>query len=179
MKIVMAVIAALLVVVLIAGCTSREPIPPDITVQAPGPVVTQSEGIIPVSTVLPGGANISPDTGASGNSTINDVFFLEPVRNYHVGDNITIQGTTILSAGDPLLVEVVSSSFGPAPKSTSQSFTGVSGITTVQKGPPGRPNLWSFSFATGGFINDTYIVTVSGITIDVRDSTTFLLEPRI
>jgi hypothetical protein len=109
----------------------------------------------------------------------HDVFFLDPVKNYHVGDNITVHGTTILSAGNPLLVEVVSSSFGPLPKGSRQAFTGVSGIATVKEGTPGGPNTWTFSFPTDGFTEDTYIVTVSGITIDVRDSTTFLLEPRM
>jgi hypothetical protein len=120
-----------------------------------------------------------PDNETRVNTTSRDVFFLDPVKNYHVGDNITVRGTTILAVGDPLLVEVVSSSFGPLPKSSRQAFTGVSGIVTVKEGTTGGPNTWSFSFPTDGFTEDTYIVTVSGITIDVRDSTTFLLEPRI
>jgi hypothetical protein len=122
---------------------------------------------------------MSPDNETPNNTRHNDVFFLEPVKDYHVGDNITVHGTTILSAGDPLLVEVVSSSFGPAPKSSSLSFTGVSGIAPVTEGPQGGPNSWSFSFPTDGFIVDTYIVTVSGISINVGDSTTFQLKPRL
>ena len=120
----------------------------------------------------------SPETNVTINTTQNDVFFLEPPGEYHIGDNITLNGTTILAVGDPLLVEVVSASFGPTPKTSPQSFSGVSGIATVKEGPPGGPNTWSFSFPTDGFIADTYIVTVSGLTINVRDSTTFLLKPR-
>ena len=100
------------------------------------------------------------------------------MEDYQIGDTITVNGTTILSAGDPLLVEVVSSSFGPKPKTSPQAFSGVSGVTTVKEGPPGGPNTWSFSFPTDGFIADSYCVTVSGLTIKVRDSTTFLLKPR-
>lgn len=179
MKLVVAMVAVFLVIVLFTGCTSHVPTSPNVTIQAPGPLETQSTETSPPATILPGQVHTLPGIESPVNTTHNEVFFLEPVKDYHVGDQITLQGITILAAGDPLLVEVVSSSFGPAPKSSRQSFTGVSGIATVNAGPPGGSNTWTFSFPTDGFIEDTYIVTVSGITINVRDSTTFLLKPQV
>lgn len=173
------ILAALFVITLVTGCTSHVPTPSAMQTQAPGPVLTRSAENPPTSTITPVGTLTLPGNNTRANTTYNDAFFLDPVKDYHVGDNITIHGNTILSAGDPLLVEVVSSSFGPLPKSSRQSFTGVSGITPVKQGPDGGTNSWSFSFSTDGFIEDTYIVTVSGITINVRDSTTFMLKPRI
>lgn len=179
MKQIAVLLAALLVIVLFTGCTSNVPATSAPQTQATGPEITRAAEIALPSTIPPRGPLTLPDNESRINTTYHDVFFLDPVKNYHVGDNITVRGTTILAAGDPLLVEVVSSSFGPLPKSSRQAFTGVSGIATVKEGTPGGPNTWSFSFPTDGFNNDTYIVTVSGITINVRDSTTFLLEPRM
>ncbi len=178
MKCIVAMVGALLLVVLISGCTSQVPTLSNVTTPVSGPLMTR---MVTTSTDVPapaGQAIGSPGNETRVNITHNDVFFLEPVKDYHVGDTITLHGTTILSAGNPLLIEVISSSFGPAPKNSSQSFTGVSGIATVTKGLTGGPNTWSFSFPTDGFIEDTYIVTVSGIAIDVRDSTTFVLKSR-
>ena len=178
MKFVLAIVV-LLVIVLITGCTSYVPAPSNVTTQVPGPVVTQVVDTVPAVKTPVGELNTSPGSETPIPITHKGIFFLEPVKDYHVGDTITLRGTTILAAGDPLLIEVVSSSFGPVPKSSSQSFTGVSGITLVKQGPPGDPNSWSFSFPTDGFIVDTYSVTVSGISINVGDSTTFLLKPRL
>jgi hypothetical protein len=179
MKFVPGIIIALLVTMLITGCTSYVPGTPNVTTRAPGPGVTSMVETLPAATAPVEQNSTSPGSGAPVNSTHYGVFFLEPVKDYHVGDTITLRGTTILAAGDPLLIEVVSSSFGPAPKTSSQTFTGVSGIALVKEGAPGGPNSWSFSFPTDGFIVDTYTVTVSGITIDVRDGTTFQLKPRL
>jgi hypothetical protein len=179
MKLVAVMVAALFVIVLVTACTSHVPTPSNMTTQAPGPVMTRTVATSQAAPAPAGQANMSQGIEATVNTTHNDVFFLEPVKDYHVGDTITLHGTTILATGDPLLIEVVSSSFGPAPKSSSQSFTGVSGIALVKQGPPGGPNSWSFSFPTDGFIVDTYSVTVSGISINVGDSTTFLLKPRL
>jgi hypothetical protein len=179
MKLVVVMVTVLCVIVMIAGCSSHVPTPSNVTTQSPGPVMPVTGEASPTATVPAGQTYTSPDNETPNNTMHNDAFFLEPVKDYHVGDIITVHGTTILAAGDPLLVEVVSSSFGPAPKSSSQAFTGVSGIAPVKEGPPGGPNSWSFSFPTDGFIVDTYIVTISGISINVRDSTTFRLQPRL
>ena len=128
------------------------------------------------ATSLPVSVSTPTVVDVSINITRNDVFLLEPLQEYHVGDVITLNATTILAVGDLFLVQVFSSSFGPTSKTSPQSFSGISGIATVKEGPPGGPNYWSFSFPTDSFNADTYIVTVSGITINVRDSTTFLLK---
>lgn len=178
MKYAGVILTALVVMILVAGCTSHVPTPSTMQTKAPEPALTRPVETPPPSIIQPEVVLTLPDNETRANTTYNDTFFLDPVKDYHVGDNITIHGNTILSAGDPLLVEVISSSFGPLPKSSRQSFTGVSGITTVKEGPAGGTNSWSFSFSTDGFIEDTYIVTVSGVTINVRDSTTFMLKPR-
>jgi hypothetical protein len=121
--------------------------------------------------------------GSSGNGSVSgaggDLFLIAPLTaRYHEGDVITVHGSTILAAGDPLLVEVVSASFGPTNKTSNQFFTGVSGVVHVVQGPAGGPNTWSFSFPTDGYNPDTYIVTVSGLTVNVEDSTTFELLPQ-
>jgi len=172
-------VAVVFMIALIPGCTTHVPGPSTQATQPTGTVVIRPAETTASATPNPGVTDVSPENETPGNTTYRDVFFLGPVSDYHVGDNVTVHGTAILSAGDPLLVEVISSSFGPTPKGSSQAFTGVSGIVTVNKGPAGGPNTWSFSFPTEGFIEDTYIVTVSGITINVRDSTTFLLKPRL
>jgi hypothetical protein len=181
-------IAALVIIALfLTGCTgpaTNGTLPSKTatgtTVTTPAPMITQ----VPTTpgNPAPNTTNITMNGTNTGNVSIspgNDQFLISPVNaQYYEGDNVTIHGTTILAAGDPLLVEVVSSSFGPTPKTSSQAFTGVSGVVSVIQGPPGGPNTWSFSFSTDGYNPDVYIVTVSGLTVNVEDSTSFELLPR-
>lgn len=86
------------------------------------------------------------------------------LATYHIGDTITLSGTTNLAPGNDLLVEVLSQSFGPTQEKTGGNFFGASGTTLVQSGP-GQKNTWSFSFGTATFGPDTYLVTVSGVSV--------------
>ncbi len=180
-------IAALLIITLfLAGCTG-----PATNGTSPSQGVAGTTGTtgIPTTTMAPtisvnptaNLTNITTNNTNPGNVQVlpgNDLFLISPGNaRYYVGDRVTVRGTTILAAGDPLLVEVVSSSFGPTPKTSNQTFTGVSGVVHVIQGPPGGPNTWSFSFSTEGYNPDRYIVTVSGLTVNVEDSTTFELVP--
>jgi hypothetical protein len=173
------IVPALIMVILTAGCTSYLHGPPTVATQVSRPEMTYPMKPLPPETAFTSPIQTNPGNDTSINTPGDDVFFLAPVKDYQVGDVITVHGTTILSAGDPLLVEVVSSSFVPTRKMDPQLFTGVSGVVNVIQGSTGRPNSWSFSFPTHGFAPDTYIVTVSGITINVRDSTTFRLQARL
>lgn len=171
--------------ILSAGCiiTGTTNTAPATTVQVTPATALQTHTPEAKALVIITTVNTTNETMAGNKTTYspaNDFFFIEPLtaRNYE-GDTITVHGTTILAPGDPLLVEVISSSFGPTMKSDSQFFTGVSGVVHVIQGPPGGPNTWSFSFPTSGFTPDTYIVTVSGLSVNVEDSTTFELLPRI
>jgi hypothetical protein len=95
---------------------------------------------------------------------VNPQITIIPPVNSTVGDTINLSGTTNLAPGNQLLVEVTSQAFGPTPKEGGGAFSGVSGTATVQDGP-GDQNTWYFSFDTSSFVPDTYIVTVSGVTV--------------
>jgi hypothetical protein len=179
------IVHLVIIALFFAGCTlpttnTTVPVPTTkgmpVGTSTPQPTVTVFPTTVNVTTTMASG-------NSSGNGTVSggggDLFLIAPLTaRYHEGDVITVRGTTILAAGDPLLVEVVSASFGPTPKTSNQFFTGVSGVVNVVRGPAGGPNTWSFSFPTDGYNPDTYIVTVSGLTVRVEDSTTFELLPQ-
>jgi hypothetical protein len=182
-----AIAAMVMIALFLAGCTG-----PATNGTLPSQTLTGTTVTTTTPTITPvnvTSGNPAPNTTTAtvngtnpGNVSItpgNDLFLISPlIARYYVGDRVTVHGTTILAAGDPLLVEVVSSSFGPTPKTSNQAFTGVSGVVSVVQGPPGGPNTWSFSFTTDGYNPDMYIVTVSGLTVNVEDSTSFELLPR-
>jgi hypothetical protein len=91
---------------------------------------------------------------------------------YWVGDTITLTGTTNLATGDQVGVEVISASFAPAQKGEDTTFSGATGIVTVEHG------TWSYSFSTAGFRQDQYLVTAEAIGIGVIDRGSFRLMER-
>jgi hypothetical protein len=91
---------------------------------------------------------------------------------YRVGDVITLTGTTNLASGNQLQVEVISASFAPAQKGEDTSFSGSSGIVTVERG------TWTYTFSTAGFRQDEYMVTVEAVGIGVIDKGSFRLMDR-
>ena len=97
---------------------------------------------------------------------------ITPVTEKQVGDKFTINGTTNLAVDDEILVEVISSSFGPTPKTQSGEFSGQTGTVIVEKGTEGF-NRWSFAVDASTFKPDEYIVQASGITVDVTANTLF------
>ncbi len=84
---------------------------------------------------------------------------------YHVGDKVLISGTTILSPGNQVLIEVTSASFGPTNKSEESRFYGASAVVIVKKGNLDSVNSWSYLLDTGNLAPDTYLVSISGITV--------------
>jgi len=104
--------------------------------------------------------------------------FIDPPGDHVAGDRITVGGSTNLAVGDNLMVEITSSSFVPTQKGQPGGFSGASGMVQVVPGPGGY-NRWSFDVDTATFKPDEYIVTVSGITVDVTESTTFNLVEKI
>ncbi|HNQ26090.1 MAG TPA: hypothetical protein PKG69_05145 [Methanoregulaceae archaeon] len=123
------------------------------------PGITWSRTLLIVSlfalVILPAGGQI---TVVPPEVTITDL------ETYHIGDTITLSGTTNLAPGNELHVEVLSQSFGPTQEKAGGTFFGVSGTTIVQKGLEDE-NTWSFSFDTATFGPDTYLVTVTGVTV--------------
>jgi hypothetical protein len=101
-----------------------------------------------------------------------------PGGTYHVGDEILISGSTILSGGNQLLIEVTSVSFGPAPKGNNTAFSGVSAVVTVQEGVPPGNNSWSYILDTTGFVPDEYVVTITALSVkNLSETSTFTLLP--
>jgi hypothetical protein len=95
---------------------------------------------------------------------------------YRVGDKILISGTTILSPGNQVLIEVTSASFGPTNKSEESRFYGASAVVTVEKGTLNSVNSWSYLLDTGDLAPDTYLVSISGITVKAyAQSSSFVL----
>jgi hypothetical protein len=103
---------------------------------------------------------------------------INPIGDHAVGDRFTIHGSTNLAAGDNLMVEIRSSEFGPTQKNKGSGFSGASGEVTVVPGTGGL-NQWSFDVDTTGWKPDDYLVTVSGITVDVTGSATFRLVQSV
>ena len=102
---------------------------------------------------------------------------IKPIGTKYVGDSFTITGSTNLAVGDTLMVEIVSSSFKPTQKAQSGEFSGSSGTVQVMPGTNGY-NRWSFDVDSSTFRPDEYLVKVSGMTVDVTGSTTFILLER-
>ncbi len=102
---------------------------------------------------------------------------IDKVGDHHEGDTITFQGSTNLAVGDDLSVTIYSESFRPTDKSQSGEFYGTSGVVKVVPGTKGM-NRWSFTADTSKWMSDEYVVTVSGVTVAVTDSTTFYLIMR-
>jgi len=92
---------------------------------------------------------------------------------YRVGDVITLTGTTNLVSGNQLQVEVISASFAPAQKGEDTSFSGSSGIVTVERG------TWTYTFSSAGFRQDEYLVSVEAVGVGVIDKGSFRLMDRV
>ncbi|HOT03502.1 MAG TPA: hypothetical protein PK069_04925 [Methanolinea sp.] len=84
---------------------------------------------------------------------------------YRAGDRILLNGTTILSPGNHILVEVTPVSFGPTRKSDPVAVSGSAGVVAVLAGERGLPNTWSYLIDTRGWEPDEYLVKVQGIEV--------------
>jgi hypothetical protein len=104
--------------------------------------------------------------------------FIDPIGDHAVGDRFTISGSTNLAVDDNLMVEITSSSFKPTQKNAPAGFSGASGQVKVVPGSSGY-NRWYFDVDASEFKADEYIVTVSGITVDVKGTTNFNIVERL
>ena len=142
----------------IASPTTSATMPP--TTATTAPVTTTTMTTLPP---IPGGGS----------------FVFNSIGDHHVGDKFTLSGTTNLAPGNQLLVEIVSASFGPTNKSTGGQFYGTSGIVNVTRGAVEERNRWAFDVDTTGWMPDLYLVTVSGVSVNVRGSSSFNLLPAV
>jgi hypothetical protein len=154
----------LLVAILFSGCVQEE--------TRPGS---------PQTTPVPG-ATAQGTTTASPEAT-PDESLGGPVRfvpggQYDTGDKILLTGTTILSPGNELLIEVTELAFSPTTKEEGSAFSGAAAIVTVRKGPEGSENTWEYTLDTTGFAPGGYQVLISGIQVTgFQKSAYFTLLP--
>jgi hypothetical protein len=166
MKRFAAIVLILLPLLLLGGCISQPATPP---LSLPGSPETS-----PAPTTLP--VETTP-TEKPSESLGGPVQFI-PGGEYHVGDRIRMTGTTILSPGNQLLIEVSSLAFSPTNKTTENQFSGASAIVTVEKGEADSQNRWSYVLDTAGFVPGDYQVLITGIDVPAfQKSAYFTLLP--
>lgn len=165
--------------------------------RASGKIINKQlgEGGMEIFTISGSGSLQGPDSAqalvnAIESQNIDDTFatysfyispptvLINPIGDHSVGDKFTISGSTNLAAGDDLMIDVTSSSFGPTTKAQSGEFSGISQAVKVVQGSGGY-NHWSYDMDTTAFKPDEYIVKVSGITQDVTISTSFNIIERM
>ena len=87
-------------------------------------------------------------------------------------------GTTILSPGNELLIEVTEMEFSPTNKTDDTAFSGTSAIVTVEKGRVDSRNTWEYTLDTTGFSPGEYQVLITGIQVTgFQKSAYFTLLP--
>ena len=97
---------------------------------------------------------------------------------YHTGEEILIAGTTILSPGNPLLIEIQSVAFGPTNKSDSYYYSGATAVIEVEEGSLDGQNTWRYLLNTSGFLPGDYSLEITGLNVQgFRESGSFTLIP--
>jgi hypothetical protein len=174
-------LAALVLVCLsmAAGCVSRDQGP---VVQPIGTLITTSVSPLPATTgtgtppvTIPG--TILPTPGPTSPFSWG-VLQLSPAGPYYPGDRIRVSANTILSPGNPILVEVLSAGFDPTNKMNDTRFYGTSAVVDVEKGIGDSNNHWSYDLDTTGYAPGLYQVQVSALLVrGYRLSGSFVLLP--
>ncbi len=100
---------------------------------------------------------------------------INPIKEHSPGEIIVISGVTNMGTDTNLLVEVTENWFSPTSKEESREFSGISGIVPVIAGYD-TYNQFSFPADTSGMHPGEYMVRISGISIDVTDSTMMTLQ---
>lgn len=106
----------------------------------------------------------------SGYSVFKPFISVDPVSDKNAGDVFTVTGTTNLPVGTELMVEIYAASFDEHASDTGE-FSGAMGTADVTSGFGGI-NTWSMEVNTSVFVPMEYLVNVSVITGDVRNSRT-------
>jgi hypothetical protein len=162
-----------------AGCVSRDQEP---VVRPTGTVVTASVSPVPATidtrtpTMTPPGTSL-PTPAQTSPSSWGDLQ-LSPAGPHHTGDRIRISANTILSPGNPILLEVLSAGFDPTNKMNDTRFYGTSAVVNVEKGFGDSNNRWSYQLDTTGYAPGLYQVQVSALLVrGYRLSGSFVLLP--
>jgi trimeric autotransporter adhesin len=122
--------------------------------------------------------NVDDTFASTSFAVVNPVALISPIPNHAVGDRFTIVGKTNLAAGDPLNVEIRSSTFAPATKLQNGGFSGSSGRVPVLSGPGGN-NCWTYTVDASGYPPGEYSVKVSGVLQDVTGSAAFTIQNHL
>jgi hypothetical protein len=169
MKRIAGTVLLLIIILLISGCIQEQ------APQTTPPATEVQETPMPVTT-----AQVTPSPGLTPNESLGGPIQFIPGGEYYVGDRILITGTTILSPGNQLLIEVSALSFTPTNKSEENTFSGASAIVTVQKGMVNSQNFWEYTFDTTGFNPGEYQVLITGIQVNQFQKSAYfsLLPPK-
>jgi hypothetical protein len=132
--------------------------------QAPPKLTSNSTGIRETYLVSTG-QDVSPSPATTPRELLGGPIQFIPGGEYHVGDRILMTGTTILSPGNQLLIEVTAVAFGPTNKTEDNRFSGSSAIVTVEKGQVNSQNTWEYILDTAGFLPGDYQVLITGIQV--------------
>ena len=97
---------------------------------------------------------------------------------FREGDEMLITGTTILSPGNPLFIEIASIAFGPSNKTDPAFFSGATAVIEVMNGPYEGQNTWRYLLNTSGFVPGEYSLEITGLEVQgFRETSTFTLIP--
>ena len=159
------VAAVLAGMVILSGCIQEKDAidTPESTIMTP---VSPSPSALVISTfpspVYPGGEPVQ----------------FVPGGVFREGDEILITGTTILSPGNPLLIEISSIAFGPSNKTDPAFFSGATAVIEVMNGPYEGQNTWRYLLNTSGFVPGEYSLEITGLEVQgFRETATFTLIP--
>ena len=93
----------------------------------------------------------------------------ERMGDVYKGDILHVEGETILSPGNRLIVVVEQPEFGPTSKYNPADPTGGSQTVVVMPGESGSMNRYEAEFPTRGWNCGNYTISVTGIDVPVRD----------
>jgi hypothetical protein len=154
--------AILIAIILLSGCIQDK----DGT-ESPVSIINFSQTSIQMTLTIPSGS-------ASDNGPVQFM----PGGIYRAGEEILIAGTTILSPGNPLLIEIQSVAFGPTDKSDPSYYPGATAVIEVEKGSPDGRNTWRYLLNTSGFVPGNYSFEITGLKVQgFRESGSFTLIP--
>jgi hypothetical protein len=154
--------AVLVAIILLSGCAQDKD-----STESPVPATNLSPPPIQMTLTIP----------SEGPSDDGPAQFI-PGGVYPVGEEILIAGTTILSPGNPLLIEIQSVAFGPTNKSDPTYYSGATAVIGVEKGSPDGQNTWRYLLNTSGFVPGDYSLEITGLKVQgFRESRSFTLIP--
>lgn len=113
-----------------------------------------------------------PDDNHTVQPPLERAIAVDPLPDHFTDEPFTITGTTNLTPGDELLVEISSSGSARSIKGIISS--GSAGTVTIREGAGGK-NTWSYPVDPADFSPDEYLVVVSSYRSDAQDDALFMI----